>query len=79
MIDLRIILKLIGPRICKFPRITDFFHTITLIQKQMTIRTTFDIHTQQKVYAICNSKTSQCTKLTTSLIQAIQFAQQQNK
>jgi hypothetical protein len=45
----------------------------------MTIRTTFDIHTQQKVYAICDSKTSQCTKLTTSLIQAIQFAQQQNK
>ena len=40
----------------------------------MIIKTTFDIETKQPVYAICNAQ-HQCGVLTTSIINAIQFAQ----
>jgi len=39
----------------------------------MTIRFTYDIHTQQPVYAVCNQGT--CILLTTSILTAIKKVQ----
>ena len=41
----------------------------------MTIRFTYDINTQQKVYAVCTS-TGVCKYLTTSITDAIKLIQQ---
>lgn len=41
----------------------------------MTIRFTYDINTQQKVYAVCTS-TGDCKYLTTSITDAIKLIQQ---
>jgi hypothetical protein len=40
----------------------------------MIIKTTYDIHTHQPVYAICNVD-HQCTMITTSILYAIQAGQ----
>jgi hypothetical protein len=40
----------------------------------MLIKTTFDIHTQQPVYAICNAQ-HQCGMITTNIVNAIQAGQ----
>jgi hypothetical protein len=37
----------------------------------MIIRYTFDIHTQQPVYAVCEASTGTCLMLTTSITTAI--------
>ena len=41
----------------------------------MTIRFTYDIKTQQKVYAVC-TPTGDCKYLTTSITDAIKLCQQ---
>jgi len=41
----------------------------------MLVKTTFDIHTHQPVYAICDIRSHQCLMLTTSVTQAIKGAQ----
>jgi len=41
----------------------------------MMIRFTYDIHTQQPVYAICNAN-GDCEYLTTSITEAIKLTQQ---
>lgn len=41
----------------------------------MTIRFTYDINTQQKVYAVCNTN-GDCKYLTTSVTDAIKLIQQ---
>lgn len=40
----------------------------------MLIKTTFDIHTKQPVYAICNAN-HQCGMITTNILNAIKAAQ----
>ena len=40
----------------------------------MIIKTTFDIHTHQPVYAICNTQ-HQCGIITTSIVNAIKAGQ----
>ena len=41
----------------------------------MTIRFTYDINTQQKVYAVCNTN-GECKFITTSITDAIKLTQQ---
>ena len=41
----------------------------------MLVKTTFDIHTHQIVYAVCEIKSHQCLMLTTSVTKAINGAQ----
>ena len=41
----------------------------------MTIRFTYDINTQQKVYAVCNHN-GECKYITTSITDAIKLCQQ---
>lgn len=41
----------------------------------MIIRYTFDIQTQQPVYAICEASTGTCVTLTTSITTAIKLIQ----
>ena len=43
----------------------------------MLIKTTFDIHTHQPVYAICNAQ-HQCGMITTSITNAIKAGQCKN-
>lgn len=44
----------------------------------MLIKTTFDIHTHNRVYAICDPQTERCGMITTSIMNAIQAAQCKN-
>jgi hypothetical protein len=41
----------------------------------MLVKTTFDIHTRQLVYAVCDIKSNRCLMLTTSTAKAIKGAQ----
>ena len=41
----------------------------------MLIKTTFDIHTHNTVYAICDPTTERCQMITTNILNAIKAAQ----